>query len=595
MQLKKSKLKIIIAFLALVLSIFLVNTPNTYAMDTASFTPYENEPQKGVIDMIHPVNKYVSIYVTEGTASGNMYNFYYDTSRYVSLYHFETWKAGDIVEYDPIGGSFKLWVPDWDDYKNNTHTGVIDSIFTQDGSGFEFARIYVGSIKLSFDFRLDTLPTDVKVGDTLIWDVSLQKWIVPDKVPVLSGETAFVTNIDNPISIVDIQSKIKAIDNEDGDISHLIQHVDGNYNPNAITEVGTYSLIFWVQDSAGNEATLHVHVLVKDITEPVISGKSSYNQSYTKKLDVNTVLNSLTATDNYDSSVTVKVKEDNYSANYNKIGSYEIIFNAVDSSGNEAIHVVTINVIDDVAPVFTAPETILKGQSETLTLNDILDQVTVNDFIDNSVSFTVYEDNYTGKGHMVGNWTIVLEAIDNSNNRSVHIITIQVRDNIPPVFYVDNFFIHVDDIVHLTRQDIIDLLVASGQLEINATTTFSFPLNEYEGNENIPGIYALTVKSSSIDGTSKQVSLAIKVNETEDNDDIILDPEKNIFEKTWDFFKKTWDWLFEPINDNSKFLNVYYILIPVGIIIVISFVSSFVGINKSRTFRYRRKRRRYRR
>lgn len=587
----KSKLKIIIAFLALVLSIFLVNTPNSFALDRGAFVPYENEPQKGVIDLIHPVEEYVSIYVTEGTASGNMFRFYFD-SRYVLMYHFETWKMGDIVEYDPNGGSFKLWVPDWDDYKNNTHTGVIDSIYTHDGSGFEFARIYVGSIKLSFDFRLDNLPADVKVGDTLIWDVSLQKWIVPDKVPVLSGETAFVTNIDNPISIVDIQSKIKAIDNEDGDISHLIQHVDGNYNPNAITEVGTYSLIFWVQDSAGNEAILHVHVLVKDITEPVISGKSSYNQSYTKKLNVDTILNSLSVSDNYDTGLTVKVKTDNYTPNYNKVGSYEILFYATDSSGNEGLYTVTVNVIDDVAPVFSGPTTFLKGQTETLTLAQILDDISVNDVIDKNVIFTVKSDNYTGNGAKVGSYKIELEATDESGNTATHTITITVRDDIPPVFYVDNFFIHVDDIVHLTRQDIIDLLVASGQLEINATTTFSFPLNEYEGNENIPGIYALTVKSSSVDGTSKQVSLAIQVNETEDNDDIILDPEKNIFEKTWDFFKKTWDWLFEPINDNSKFLNVYYILIPIGIIIGLGFVSSFIGTNKSRRFRYRRKRRR---
>lgn len=540
----KSKLKIIIAFLALVLSIFLVNTPKSYAL---KLDP-EADPE------------FVN---------------YYDY-QFIAQWNGETSHEGTGLD------RVKLTIID---------AFGLDHL---EGLGFWFYQNY----DFAFDWNLNT----PEWGDKFIWTAFdgpyglWEKYVEPDKQPVLSGETAFVTTIDNPISINDIMSRIEAIDNEDGNITHLIQidNTKTTYNEN-VSIIGNYELHLYVEDSAGNRAELIVHVLVKDITEPVISGKSSYNQSYTKKLDVNTVLNALSVSDNYDSSVTVKVKEDNYSANYNKIGSYEIIFNAVDSSGNEGIYIVTINVIDDVAPVFTAPETILKGQSETLTLNDILDQVTVNDFIDNSVSFTVYEDNYTGKGHMVGNWTIVLEAIDNSNNRSVHIITIQVRDNIPPVFYVDNFFIHVDDIVHLTRQDIIDLLVASGQLEINATTTFSFPLNEYEGNENIPGIYALTVKSSSIDGTSKQVSLAIKVYETEDNDDIILDPEKNIFEKIWDFFKKTWDWLFEPINDNSKFLNVYYILIPVGIIIVISFVSSFVGINKSRRFRYRRKQRRYRR
>lgn len=601
-MLKRLNLNKTIKYFSLVLlmlmSVLLINIPKTYALDSPVFMPYETDPQKGKVAMIDDANQRIIIQITEGTAIdggdlGGAYRFNFD-STYTEFYVIEDWKVGELLEYRTDTRKFVRWIPNWDDYKNTGHTGTVTNIYTADGSGYEMARIYVGGINLSFNFRLDTLPQDTQINDTLVWNVGSQSWNTPDKVPVLDGETAFVTNIDNLISIDDILSRIEAIDAEDGNITHLIQIDSANstYNSN-ISTLGTYMLKLYVIDSANNRADLTVHVLVKDIAEPVIIGTKTYTQSYTSKKDVGTILAALSATDNYDPSVTVKVKTDNYTANYNKVGSYEIIFNATDTSGNEALYTVTVNVVDDVKPVFTGPNTIVKGQTETLLLADILSQVSVNDAVDKNVSFIVKNDAYTGNGNKVGDWTILLEATDSSGNTATHTITIQVKDNIPPVFYVDNFFIHVDDIVTLTRQDIIDLLTATGQIQVNATTTFSFPLNEYEGNESTPGIYGLMVQTTSVDGTTKQVSLAIQVNETdEDPGNIIVEPKKGFFESIWSGIKSVWNWLTEPINENSNFRKGYYIIIGIAII---GLLGTFSGKSKSR-FRFKRfKKRRYRR
>lgn len=434
------------------------------------------------------------------------------------------------------------------------------------------------------------------IGDVLTWNTSTFKWEM-DLFPVFGGETAFVTNVDNPLSIAEIQSRIKAIDNEDGDISHLITLIEETYDP-AERLVGTFYLKFKVTDSAGNVANLTVHVVVKDVAVPIITGTKTYNQSYTIKKDVGTILAALSATDNYDTTnPIVKVRTDNYTANYNKVGSYEIIFYATDTSGNEGTYTVTVSVIDDVKPVFTGPTVIAKGQSNTLLLADIISQVTVSDVVDKSVTFTVKSDGYTGNGNKVGNWPIVLEAIDSSGNVATHTITIQVKDNIPPIYYVDNFFIHVEDIITLTRQQIIDLLVGTGQLTLDpqGLTTFTFPLNEYEGNESTPGIYGLMVMSTHPNGTTRQVSLAIQVEETvEDPGAIIGEPDEGLLMDIWNGIKDAWNWLKTPVNEESKFYNGYYILIGIG---VLGLLGVFGANYKGKKFRFKKrfKRNKYRR
>lgn len=415
---------------------------------------------------------------------------------------------------------------------------------------------------------------------SIYWNSTTVKWQLErielvDGKPVYSGETAFITNVDNPLTLENILSKIKLIDNEDGDVSHTITVVNDGYTANKLV-LGTYVIELTGHDLSNNVANLSVSVLVKDGTAPVITGTKSYNQSYTSKKDVSSILSALSVTDNYDSvAPVIKVKTDNYSSNYNRVGTYTIVFYAVDTSTNEGTYTVTINVIDNVAPVFTGPKTILKGQSETLTIETIKSQISVNDAVDGVLTFTVKSDGYTGNGHRVGIYDIVFESIDKSGNVGIHTLTITVKDNIPPVFYVDNYFITVEQSVNLTQQDIIDLLVASGQLVINSSTKIDFIQNEYEGNEKTPGIYAISLKSSSTDGSSNVYSVAVLVEET--NDGIILEPDLTFFQKVGKFFGSIWTWVKTPTIENGNFYKGYYLLIGFGVITAVYFSKKFFG------------------
>lgn len=425
------------------------------------------------------------------------------------------------------------------------------------------------------------------------WDVDGQAFAFESQgngfVPVFSGETVFVTNVNNPMSVEEILSHIRLIDNEDGDVSHTITittcddaSVGFNetyggagyqkYYVDRMFEVGDWYIFVKGHDTQGNYSGLKITVLVRDVDVPIINGLSNYNQSYTNKLNVDTILNSLSVFDNYDSSLEIILESDNYSSNYNSIGNYQILFSATDSSGNKGTFTVNINVVDDVAPVFSGPASILKGTSEVLTVDDIKDMLTANDFIDGQVEITVKTDNYTGNGNKVGKYTIVFQAQDSAGNVGTHTVEITVSDNIPPVFYVDNYFITVEQSLILTREDIIAILQASGQLDIQSSTNIRFLLNEYEGNETVVGIYGITVKASSVDGSGQIFNLAVQV--VEDEEGTVVHPGDPWYKQIGGWFVKAWDWLKQPVKENS-WLRWGYIVGFGVIVLVFGFVRAF--------------------
>jgi len=348
-----------------------------------------------------------------------------------------------------------------------------------------------------------------------------------DMVPVLEGEVAFITNVDEPITEAEIRSNLVAWDNEDGDISHLIQVDEDTYTSNA-SVVGTWSITYVVEDTANNSSSLIVHVLVKDITEPVITGgQSTYSIGYKETLNIETIRTSLTATDNYDSSVTITVKTNNYTTNKGTIGQYQVVFSAIDTSGNEATKSILVNVVDNVAPTISGPTNLSKPKNQVLTESQIRSQLSAYDEIsgNRTANITLVTDNYTGKGALVGSYTLVYAVADAAGNQKQHTVTVSVIDDIASWWFMkDGYFISVPNTVNLTRQQIIDILVNTNQLQIGATTYISFLLDEYTGHEDDPGIYAISIKSTSVSGTEMVKNLAIQVTSgSNTGGDIVLD------------------------------------------------------------------------
>lgn len=410
-------------------------------------------------------------------------------------------------------------------------------------------------------------------------------WMHPDSIYY---STASIQHDQYPASVSQIMSNVYAIDDVDGNITDRIQVVDtareyaavlanrwklnvndtlAAYDANTLnvqitntitltkayvdSQFATYqSSTYWyalnnstliplgltqaykfmayVGDTAGNYTFLEINVFVSDVTAPVWSASNilTISVGYKVTYDLNTWLQSLIVTDNYDTSVTLTIVTDNYTSNKAVLGSHTVIVRATDDSGNTADKTFTFTVIDNIKPVFSGPETIYKPQSGTMTINDIKVRFTAFDEISGNVTsrITVTTDTYTGNGHISGTYWVTLKVTDLNGNEQFLTFPVIVRDDIPPVLYVaDGYFITVSSAYNLTLEGIKDILVATGRLEIVSTTWYDVVIDEYTGNENKPGIYTVSIRFSQTSGVTEVHSVAVNVVNTSGGTGGIID------------------------------------------------------------------------
>ena len=414
-----------------------------------------------------------------------------------------------------------------------------------------------------------------------------------NKAPVINGgETAYVTNVDDPLTVDEIKATLQAYDNEDGDISSKIVVDSDNYSANK-NKVGTHTIVFSVTDTAGNKSILTVSVYVTDTQAATITGPTSYNADEKTKTSIDSLKALLTFTDNYyeTSRLTITVESDNYSSNYNKLGTYAVTFKCVDPSGNISRHTINVKVNDTTNPVFSGPTSIIKNQSVNMTLADITAQISASDNGDGVVTskIVVKEDNFTGCGNKAGSYTIVYQVTDTAGNSATHTVTVQVKDNIPPVWYVPNYCIKVSQLESLTRDDIVEILVASGQIAGSSEKSINFTTNEYEGNEDIPGMYAVGLQVKSSDGTQSDINLYVEVLEDEEADVVVPGDDETpsddeIIEKQW--YEIVGDWFL------SSWLGLaIWVWFVFGALVVIIIILCFVAGSKDRGYKHYNRRR----
>ncbi len=153
-------------------------------------------------------------------------------------------------------------------------------------------------------------------------------------------------------------------------LTYKIFKVDGT--PAEADVPGTYSVVY---SAPGAEDVSSVLTLrAGDVTPPVITGAYDRNVAVG---DTFSYRNGVSASDDVDGAVEVSV--DATAVDLNALGSYPVIYSAVDSSGNRAEITVTINVVDpDVTPVDVVPTTDPPTQEELDSaalevLNSIID------------------------------------------------------------------------------------------------------------------------------------------------------------------------------------------------------------------------------
>lgn len=354
------------------------------------------------------------------------------------------------------------------------------------------------------------------------------------KRPAISGQENFVTSVDDAKPVSFFQSFLTAIDETDGVVPVYVK--TDNYTANK-SVLGTHKVIFGAKDNSGNEATLEAYIRVVDITKPIINGNASVVKvGYKEVWNIQNFKSTLTVSDNYDTltNADITVKTDGYTANKSKLGTYNVIYAVKDKSGNEGTFTKPVQVYDNVRPTFSGPTNIATSNNTILTESDVRAQITANDEIDGNLTnkIKLVEDNFTGKGNKVGSYTIKYSVTDNAGNSAEFIVTIQRSDKLPPVIWIqDGVSIKTTSTTPLSFEVIIEILQATGQVSSSTTTTFRNEYDEYTGNENTPGIYAMSIRARSVDGNESVFNMAIEVLQENNEDDLTKEPGFNI--NTW--------------------------------------------------------------
>lgn len=367
-------------------------------------------------------------------------------------------------------------------------------------------------------------------------------------VPAISGEHTVINNIDSPYTLDRIReiAKLKATDAYYGDLTDDIEVIRDEYTANK-TKVGTYEIEYQVTNASGLSTNFILLVANKDLTKPVISGPGTSTMSYTEEFVLSNLIARFTVTDNYDTNVKLELESTTHVPGVP--GIYVFKFFAKDSSNNIATFNHTLTIVDDVKPTITdTNEGVIQVNWRDQVTNEILlMHLTAHDAIDGDLteSIQVIENNIKST---VGNYTVKYQVTDSAGNSGLYTRTYKVVTTDAPVFWVSANLLLISEVNALTNQQLADELASYEGINM---ASHMMLLNEYEGNENVPGTYMVRLAINDTRGEEHIVERTIEVFADDELPELELSIWKkigNFFVSVWEFIVKVFTWIWNAIK-----------------------------------------------
>lgn len=346
-----------------------------------------------------------------------------------------------------------------------------------------------------------------------------------------------ISYVHSPISVEDIKDSLQAYDTIDGNLSSLISVKTDNYSAHNDT-LGLYSIVFEVNDLSGNHSEASVNVRVVDVLKPVFSTVETIVMPYPQTYSIEDIKALLSASDNYDGDISssIELLEDLYTTNQSVVGNYTVSFKVEDSSGNSETTTVSINVVDNEAPVISGIKDIVIGYDETITTQAVISQLSAIDNYDSSLSFVIVSNNYTDNRYNLGLYEILVSVTDTSGNITYETVSIEVVDEIGPILYFDSSIIQTYQDYVLSLEDFIDLLSLSSEFTGLTGASVEVLYDSYSNHATIPGIYHVKLLIHKTDSETIEKDFQITVKE---DLDYIYNPEnvtQTFFEQNFQLF-----------------------------------------------------------
>ena len=262
------------------------------------------------------------------------------------------------------------------------------------------------------------------------------------------------------------QKIFKVTDDTDGDITDRLVIKSGNIN---YDKTGTYPLVLSWSDNAGNESTLTFNVLIGDFEKPTYSIKqSTMYVECPNKLSEADLLNNVTFSDNYDTSITKTIVTNNYKQNTN-CGTYSVTIRGTDTSGNYTDATFNVCVRDTIAPTITGITNNQVLKIATISVTDSGSGVKSVTIDGNAI--TLSNGQFTFNASSYNDGTHTLKATDNQGNPTT--ITF-ISDKSAPTITGINSSTRLNKSVTITLADtysnIVSFKLNGTLIEVNAKT-----------------------------------------------------------------------------------------------------------------------------
>ncbi len=288
-------------------------------------------------DVIIPNDKLVVDYHFVNTSKPGIYPVFYFVSDSSGNYSYQTINLRVHDTDVPIISNIKNFSVEVNteaiDYLEN-----ITCLDLTDGDLIGNMIVYSDLVDLT---KIGTYPIMYMVSDSsgnLVIEKA-QVVVYDTEKPVISGVVDLVFEVHTPFTDEAFLDNVSAYDNNDKDLSNLIEIDFSQVNANVL---GTYQIKYSVEDSSHNKEEIYANVTIVDETPPVITGYHDVTIIKNQTFDTSLLLQELSILDNYDGNITENAEISGF-YDSSIAGTYPLSIDVTDSSGNKTS--ITFNLI----------------------------------------------------------------------------------------------------------------------------------------------------------------------------------------------------------------------------------------------------------
>lgn len=302
-----------------------------------------------------------------------------------------------------------------------------------------------------------------------------------------------------------IDSGVSCFDNYDDDCRLIVNMNDVNFD-----QLGEYKIVYSAVDSSGNKSleTIERTILIVDTMKPIIEIESEFTFEIgdAESVDWLRKLNSIS--DNNPNGLEIIIDDQ---VDYYNTGTYNVTITAHDESLNQTVKNIIVHIVDTIAPSFTIYQSSFEfeaGAYESYDFTSIIKHLWDNSYVDPMI-YQTGDIDYK----MVGEYTVIIGAIDDSENRYEIEIMVEIVDTTGPSYSLLEIFpIEAGTISVDWKEYIIDIYENSNrdvEIEIETDINYDIP-GEYTVIFNVSDGYYThqkNVEVSVVDTTKPKVFL----------------------------------------------------------------------------------------